>query len=303
LKGEGEALPVERFSLTVGKHALAAYRIAAHAASNASASNASAARGSIVWIHGLGEYALRYEPVMQWLAEQGWSTLSFDFYGHGHSPGQRGGARTYQQLLDAISAAVEVATNAFGQNDRLKPIVFGHSMGGNAVANHAIRHGQSIRGIVLSAPMFLPKHRTPNRQQLFAAKWTGRLIPWWRISAKIQPAQLTSSTTQQEVDQRDPLLHGKLTLRFATELLEHGRWALDHASELRVPALILHGTSDPLVDVESSIGFASRAGKQCAVVTFEGLQHETLRESNPAPRAAMLHWLEEKFGPPASVAK
>jgi alpha-beta hydrolase superfamily lysophospholipase len=57
------------------------------------------------------------------------------------------------------------------------------------------------------------------------------------------------------------------------------REVLTRAGELCVPFLVLHGTDDPLVAVESSRRlYASATVPGCAIRLYPGLRHEPFRE-------------------------
>jgi alpha-beta hydrolase superfamily lysophospholipase len=249
----------------------------------------SGARGVVILVHGLGEYCRRYDSLARQLSALRMATVSFDFWGHGISPGRRGSLRNFDSLFAAVRSAMEWAAQHYPDRRRF---LLGQSLGGNVAANYALRWPEGIAGVALSAPMFLPKD-PPTRLQLRAARWTGALVPWLRISGTIRPEHLVANADERAAIVRDPMLHGKMTLRFATQLLEYGRWALDHARQLSVPAIIVHGEQDPLVDVEASHAFAARAGGPVEVVTFPDLYHEILRGSGcTMVQRTLIDWLD-----------
>jgi alpha-beta hydrolase superfamily lysophospholipase len=57
-------------------------------------------------------------------------------------------------------------------------------------------------------------------------------------------------------------------------MLDAGAWALEHADQLTLPLLLMHGSGDRLTSAESSRLFASRAGSLCTLQIWEGLFHE-----------------------------
>jgi alpha-beta hydrolase superfamily lysophospholipase len=246
-------------------------------------------RAVVVLIHGLGEYCRRYDALAQQLTALGMATVSFDFWGHGASPGRRGSLGSFDLLLLAVRRTVDWARTRY-PNQRL--FLLGQSLGGNVATNFALRWPDGLAGIALAAPMFLPRN-PPTRWQLRAARWTGRLLPWVRISGMVRPEHLVADIDERSEIGRDPLLHGKMTLRFATQVLEHGRWALDHARQLAVPAIIVHGEMDPLVDIEASHAFAARASGPCEVVAFPDLYHEILRgRGSEMVQRALTDWFD-----------
>lgn len=76
----------------------------------------------------------------------------------------------------------------------------------------------------------------------------------------------------------DPLVHDKISARFFVETYAAGNWALEHASEMKLPLLIFHGTEDRLTSPEGSRQFADKV-KECRNRSlWNGLYHETHNE-------------------------
>lgn len=109
-------------------------------------------KGSVYLLHGTGEHAARYEEFASSLASDGWLVGAHDHPGHGESFGKRG-------LIDppgglATQAAIQI--QAFARETNTTPVVFGHSLGGVLAMELALIHKFPARGIVLSAPAFVP---------------------------------------------------------------------------------------------------------------------------------------------------
>ena len=172
-------------------------------------------------------------------------------------------------------------------------ILFGHSMGGNLAANFTLRWEHNLKGLILSAPMLLPKN-PPKRDQIFAAWLTGKLLPFIRIHSPVNPSQLTHDEHEIELAKRDPLMHSRISLRLGTQLLAQGRYALDHARELISPLLVLHGDEDSSTDAAASHAFCLRVGDTAKYVNFEGMYHDVLHEiGREHVYQELLGWLNE----------
>jgi alpha-beta hydrolase superfamily lysophospholipase len=155
--------------------------------------------------------------------------------------------------------------------------LFGHSMGGNLVANYTLRWKHNLRGVILSAPMLLPAN-PPKRDQIFAAWLTGKILPFVRFSSPVNPDQLTHDQAEIERASNDPLMHSRISLRLGTQLLAQGRYVLDHASRLSVPTLVLHGDTDSTTDTSASHAFCLRVGDRATYVNFPDMLHDILHE-------------------------
>jgi alpha-beta hydrolase superfamily lysophospholipase len=252
-------------------------------------------RGVVLVVHGLGDYAGRFEPLAAELVHRGWAVLAFDLPGHGESPGGRGRADSFDGLLHEISAARRTLSRRFPTAPQ---ILLGHSMGGNLALNYALRQtlqseSQLPQGLVLCAPMLLPP-TPPPRPYIFAAWLTGHLFPWIRIDQPVDPACLTGDLIQAQQIRSDPMMHSQITIYLATQLLSQGRWALDHARELRIPTLIIFGDQDPLIDRSACQHLAIRMGESATLVPCEGMRHDLFHDVGTAEALASIgNWSEQ----------
>ena len=81
-----------------------------------------------------------------------------------------------------------------------------------------------------------------------------------------------------EAYDNDPLVHDKISARFFVETYAAAEWALEHASEMKLPLLIFHGTEDRLTSPEGSNQFAEKVKENCTFKLWNGLYHETHNE-------------------------
>ncbi|MDG2222404.1 MAG: lysophospholipase [Rubripirellula sp.] len=247
-------------------------------------------------VHGLGDYAARFEPLASALVQQRFAVLGFDLPGHGKSPGGRGRADSFDGLLkDIETARVNLAKRYPG----LPQFMVGHSMGGNLALSYALRQtlqgGNNLpAGLILCAPMLLPP-TPPPRPHIFAAWLTGHLFPWIRITRPVDPSALTSDQNESEVIRTDPLRHSKITIYLATQLLSQGRWALDHARQLKIPTLILLGDEDPLIDRSACEHLAIRMGNRATLLPCQGMRHDLFHDLGTSEVLAKINeWIQAK---------
>ena len=253
-------------------------------------------RGVVIVVHGLGDHSGRYQELAAGLTPHGWQVFAFDLPGHGHSPGQRGVADRYHGLL----ADIDAARGTVAQTTRSPQVLLGHSMGGNLVLNYALRrnsfpNGQAaLAGMVLSAPMLLPP-KPPPRPQIFAAWLTGKLFPWVRIKQRVDVDKLTADAERAKALRSDSLMHSKISLYLATQLLAQGRWALDHAREVDVATLILFGQQDELIDLSACQHVAVRIGHQATLESWPEARHELFHDrSRDRVTERLVKWLERQ---------
>lgn len=92
----------------------------------------------------------------------------------------------------------------------------------------------------------------------------------------------------------DPLVHDRITFGFGMSMLDVGQWTLDHAGELAVPLLLLHGKADSIAYASGSIEFAAAATCRCKLVTWDDGDHELHNEPFRAEvLKTMTDWIKQ----------
>ena len=225
-------------------------------------------------IHGMGEHSSRYAHVAKALNNAGMSVVSYDQRGHGKSEGKKGHTPSLDLLLDGVDQLLE-------EMGRLAPsapkFLFGHSMGGNVLLNHALRRNPKVNGIIASGP-YLRLAFEPPAIQVALAKLVKGIVP-----ALGQPTNLDASAISRDkavVDAylKDPLVHGRITPAFFVEIDGAAKWALEHAADLKLPLLIYHGAADRLTSHDASKEFASKVKGDVTWRSWAGLFHECHNE-------------------------
>lgn len=117
-----------------------------------------ALKAVVCLVHGIGEHSGRYAHVAEALCAAGYALCACDLRGHGRSGGPRGHAPTYDAMLDDI----DLLLNEAGQRYPGRPqFLYGHSLGGNLVINHALRRHPVVGGVVATSPCLRTTTPTP----------------------------------------------------------------------------------------------------------------------------------------------
>ena len=69
------------------------------------------ARSTVLLVHGLGEHAGRYAPLLTTLLAAGHTVVAYDQRGHGASDGRRGVLRDFDDLVDDLFAVCLLYTS------------------------------------------------------------------------------------------------------------------------------------------------------------------------------------------------
>lgn len=204
----------------------------------------------IAIVHGLGAHSGLFDNAVQYLLPQGYAVYAFDLRGHGRSPGQRGHINAWAEFRDDLHTFL---TRIQAQGPGCACFLWGHSLGALITVDYALRFPESLQGIILTAPA-LGKVKVPVLK-VALGRMLSRVFP--RFSLKVGIERNASSRDPQVIvaNAQDPLRHEYGSARLATEFFTAERWVESHASDLRVPLLILHGSGDKITPPEGSLAF------------------------------------------------
>ena len=228
----------------------------------------------ICLMHGMGEHINRYDHVAEMFNKNGYAVIGCDHRGHGKSGGQRGHFPDFETFLNDVDALLNIVSQHYPET---KKILYGHSMGGNLVANYLLRRQPKIAGAILSAPYFQLSFK-PSPIKLFVGRLLKGIFPSLAMDSGLDSSSISRDNEEVRKYDADPLVHGKVSAKMGIEMIETGQWTLDNVTKLSIPTLIYHGSADKLTSFEASKEFAKKAGNLVTFVPFEGLYHETHNE-------------------------
>ena len=245
----------------------------------------------VALVHGLSDHVGRFDSFSKFMNKKGIAVYGMDYQGHGESPGKRGHVRSYDLLISNIE---KLLISVRYENNNTPLFLYGHSLGGNIVANYILQHqSKEIAGVILSAPFFELAFEPPA----WKVRMAGILNSLWpslTLSDELDPMELSHDPLVGKAYLEDPLVHGKISVRLYNCAISHGSWALDNAGLLNYPTLIMHGTEDRLTSYKASESFARDAGTSATLKTWEGLRHEIHNERNKDEVLKFIsNWIKE----------
>lgn len=237
-------------------------------------------RAGILLVHGLSEHSGRYQHVAHYLVARGYAVFALDHTGHGQSSGARAHVKRFSEFLETLSHYDQTIRTAFPQ---LRWFLYGHSMGGLISLHFLAAHQQDFQGAVFSAaPVSVPAH--VSRFVIFIGRVFSRLLPKLRL-VPLDSSGISRDPEVVKAYDTDPLVfRGKATARLAAELMKAIQDAPAAADRITIPALVLQGTADPIVEpgdgpllCNQLLGSADKTLRE-----YPGLFHEVHNEPEQA---------------------
>ena len=248
-------------------------------------------RGAVVLVHGLGEHSTRYTHVARACNDRGLAMVAFDLPGHGRSEGKRGHSN-----YDNIAAEIDRLLAETRQRYPGKPIfLYGHSMGASLVLYYTLKKKPMLQGIIATSPGLTIQE--VSKTKVLSGKLLHKLYPSFLVKSGLNPNHISRDTTVVSAYQKDPLVHDSISVALGWDLLYKPAWILEHAAQLHMPLLLVHGSADQICLSSGSQAFAARAPAD--LVTYqcwEGLYHETHNDPEKEEVIAFtLNWIIQRL--------
>lgn len=207
----------------------------------------------MVLVHGLGGHSSLFSSVAAYLVPQGFEVYAFDLRGHGRSPGQRGYINSWMEFREDLRAFLQEVQR---QRSICPCILWGHSLGGTITLDYALRLHDGIQGLIVTAPALANVSIPPLK--LFLGRSMSRVFPRFSLKLGIPRDMISQDAKILDAFTQDPLRHQYGSARLATEFFSTVDWIYNHASDLKIPLLIMHGSADRVTLPEGSRAFFQR---------------------------------------------
>jgi alpha-beta hydrolase superfamily lysophospholipase len=248
----------------------------------------------VAMVHGLGEHSGRYSHVADMLNNNGFSAYAIDQLGHGKTPGKRGFVKSYEDIMQSLQAFIDDVK----EKNPGKPVfLYGHSFGGNVVANFCIKRHPDLKGVILSAPWFTLPFEPPKLLVAFA-KLMRNIYPSMPNNNQLDVTAISRDANEVQKYKDDKLNHYTITPALFFPTFENGKEAINQAKELKLPTLLMHGDADRLTSYEGSKAFAENANSNVEFKSWPGFFHEIHNEPMEARQQIfdyMLQWLNKQL--------
>lgn len=280
-------------------------------------------RAVVQIVHGMAEYAERYEEFAEFLTKQGVVVTADDHLGHGKTA-QKSGKYGYFCEQDAATVLVRDVHRLKKLTQMEYPdvpyIIMGHSMGSFITRNYLCRYGTGVSGAIImgtgmQAKPVLAVARLMTRLQkvLFGPEHVSRFIDklaFGSYNSRIQQPKtpydwLSGDEERVAAYVKDSQCGFVFTVNGFETLFEliyrlHKQENLQNVPK-KLPILMVSGTADPVggygKGVRSAYDSLKKAGvEDITLKLFEEGRHELLNETNREEIMQYFwNWIEEKI--------
>lgn len=154
--------------------------------------------------------------------------------------------------------------------------LYGHSLGGQIVINFVAEKNPAAAGVIVASP-WLELAFVPGWWKLMLARFALRVWPGFPQRTPVNPARLSRDQAFLQTLRDLDLVHHRMSARMYFELMLGATRAKRHATEFRLPLLLLHGTEDPVTSPAATEEFFNAV--PCADKTLH-LYPDTLHETH-----------------------
>lgn len=245
----------------------------------------------LIIAHGYAEHGKRYAHFASFLVSHDIAVYALDHRGHGESEGERVNVASFAQFVDDLYDFVQHVKASQSEHPLF---LLGHSMGGAISARFALKHPDTLKGLLLSAP-FLQNATEVPAVLLALSGVVSRFLPSVPTT-KLDTALISRDEAVVKAYVEDPLIYsGGTKARLAREMLDAGPYVIENAKQLHLPLLVMHGSGDKIAHIEGSKSLyntVSSTDKQFK--SYEGFYHEILNElGKETVYEDILEWLEK----------
>ncbi len=248
----------------------------------------------IIGVHGWGTHSDRLKLPAEYLTDNGYAVYAFDLRGHYRNTGETPG---HIESIDHIQKDILLFMDVIRNIAKEKKIfLMGHSFGGLMSLIYAINH-PALSGVLVSSPLLGMFMNLSIGKKVIKSisKNIVKLAPNKILNNIIDQNQLTSDLKILRKHIADKNKIEVISAKSATEIDKYTKWAMENASKLISPVLIMQAGNDKIVDKGKPKEFFDKVeSKDKSYKEYDGFLHELWNEKGRAQiYQDMFIWLEK----------
>ncbi|KMJ59559.1 hypothetical protein AB685_01380 [Bacillus sp. LL01] len=225
-------------------------------------------KGLVTIVHGYLDHSGSLSKLIDCLLTDGYGIITFDLPGHGHSRGERGDIKNFNDYTEALHA-VQLHYELQGLNDTQRSVI-GHSTGAAIVLDYISRRKRAFYKTILVAPLVQPY------------LWSFSRIGVKIIGKKVKHIKRTFRKNSSDLDylkfvKEDPLQFSQLPMNW---LHSFQKW-YDNFSNLpsnNEQLCIIQGSKDTTVDWRYNIPFLLKKYSISECILLDEGNHQLFNE-------------------------
>src|ERR1051325_8378670 len=229
---------------------------------------------ALLLFHRGHEHSGRWQETVDSLGFDGVAIFAWDARGHGRSPGERGSAKSLQDVVKDVDAFARHVSDNFGIPIE-NMIVLAHSLAAVTVTAWVHDYAPPIRGMILATAAFHVKLYVP-----FALPALRILRPRF-VKSYVKSKVLTHDREQAAKYDADPLIFRQIAVNLLLDLYETSKRLVADAGAIQTPTLMIGAGKDWVVSLKPQHEFFERlSSTEKRFEIFPGAYHAIFHETN-----------------------
>ena len=245
----------------------------------------------IITLHSWGAHSDNMKLTAEYLTEKEYMLYSFDLRGHWRNKGDYPG---HIDSMDHLQKDLVLFIDFIKKTSNNKKIfIIGQSFGGLLGLLYAISHPDLAGTIIISPLLDLSKEMSIGKKML--KNLSAKFAPEKTIDFKINQKNLTSDLKILREKIADKNKIEVMSAKSVIELMRSMKSAMDHASEMLCPCLILQAGNEKIADkLKTKKFFTKIKSEDKTYKEYDGFLHELLNEKKRAQvYQDIFIWLEK----------
>ncbi|HEY4255704.1 MAG TPA: bifunctional alpha/beta hydrolase/class I SAM-dependent methyltransferase [Candidatus Udaeobacter sp.] len=210
---------------------------------------------AILLFHRGHEHSGRWQETVDFLALRDIAVFAWDARGHGQSPGERGAANNFGDVIRDADAFVRHISERY-EIPIENMIVLGHSLAAVSVAAWVHDYAPPIRAMILVTAAFHVKLYVPFAISLLRIKQ--KLFGLGQVKSYIKSKLLTRDPEQAVQYDADPLIFRQIAVNVLLDLYDTANRLVADAGAIQTPTLMIGAGHDWVVRLKAQRQFFDR---------------------------------------------
>ncbi|AMP14539.1 bifunctional alpha/beta hydrolase/class I SAM-dependent methyltransferase [Collimonas pratensis] len=210
---------------------------------------------ALIFLHRGHEHSGRIQPLVEQFGYQEDWAFAWDARGHGHSPGERGDAPSFEILVQDFDAFIRHIHLRHGiQPENI--LIVANSVGAVIAATWLHDYAPRVRGVIMAAAAFDINLYVPLAKP--ALRLATCFKPGLFVTSYIRSSMLTHSPEQARSYDQDRLIAKSISARVLLDLADTAKRIVQDAAAIDTPILMLAAEKDFVVKQAPQKAFFER---------------------------------------------